>query len=89
MFLSVEEDVDKVATDFVDAYGSFGPGITETDITKLIALLEGIMDGACDKINSADSTAGMAIVAMYQGITSYCNGVTIGVSNRHILRGLT
>ena len=62
--------------DFVDAYGSFSPGIDSTDIATLIANLEGITDAACDELNEDDSIVGVGIstVAVLAG---YCTGTTI------------
>ena len=72
--------MEKVASDFVEAYGSFSPGIDSTDIAVLIANLEGITDTACDELNEDDSIVGVGISTV-AALAGYCTGATIGVSS--------
>jgi hypothetical protein len=74
--ISNDEIID-VAVNFTNAYGNFFPGIKLSDIAKLIATFEGILDTACDEINEADSAIGSGI-STGMTIAGYCTGTTIG-----------
>ena len=72
--------METLALQFADAYGSFSPGIDETDIAKMLSTFEGIFDAGCEEIQEGDSAAGIAAVSYLITFKGYCTGTTIGVS---------